>query len=170
MVVPRHTALFMLVEVEDLMDPPALKLGGDRLPITLPCPGFAQPVCCWSSSMLGPLTSQGRDFQHHLLLPSRFPTIIWFKEGEFSQRFSVLLGSLFQFFFEEQSFLCAYLWIQAPDFFSSPSERHQRQNKNREPNTFLFISQSCYAVHLLLPTFQSLPGPLLCYSQGFFSC
>lgn len=149
--------------------------GETGCPSTLPCPSFAQSVCCWTGGEaqlhVGPTNiPTERDLKHHLLLPSRFPTIIWFKEGEFSERFSVLLDSLFSFFLEEQSLLCAYLWIQVPEFFSSPSERHQRQNKNRELNAFLFISQSCYVVLLLLPTFQSLPGNLLCYIQGFFSC
>lgn len=48
MVAPRHTALSTLGGGGGSDGPPALKSGGDRLPITLPRPGFAQPVCCWA--------------------------------------------------------------------------------------------------------------------------
>ena len=85
------------------MDPLAMKLGGDRLPINLALPWLCT-VCVLLDRRGGPAPCgptnipTERDLKHHLLLPSRFPTIIWFKEGEFSERFSVLLDSLFSFF------------------------------------------------------------------------
>ena len=103
MVAPCRTALSILGGGGGSDGPPGNEVGG-RQTAHQPCLALALHSLCAAgqegrpSSMWATNIPTERDLKHHLLLPSRFPTIIWFKEGEFSERFSVLLDSLFSFF------------------------------------------------------------------------